>query len=207
MQNGGCTGPDAAASRQGGQFTGAKFGYLSANVLQQPDRGELAAVVKYNNAQKTKLAKHKTLCKKKANRRKATCQRAFKIKLKAKPVPAPLLPATAIRTVGGVKIGFIGETLKGTPLIVTPTGVVGLTFLDEASTANAYAAKLKKQGVNAIVLLIHQGGQQNGVQDPNGCNNFSGDLLPIIDKLSPDIKVVVSAHTHQFYNCTFAGHS
>ena len=27
---------------------------------------------------------------------------------------APLLPATAIRTVGGVRIGFIGETLKGT---------------------------------------------------------------------------------------------
>ena len=31
-----------------------------------------------------------------------------------------------------VKVGFIGEVLKGTPTIVTPTGVAGLTFQDEA---------------------------------------------------------------------------
>ena len=64
-------------------------------------------------------------------------------------------------------------TLKGTPLIVTPTGVAGLTFLDEAATANAYAAILKKQGVNAIVLLIHQGGQQStSGADVNGCTEL-----------------------------------
>ena len=34
--------------------------------------------------------------------------------------------------------------------IVTPEGVAGLTFKDEADTANALAAELKQQGVNAI---------------------------------------------------------
>jgi 5'-nucleotidase len=204
MQNGGCTGDDVANKCKGGTFSGAKYNYLSANVLRNPTKAQLAAVVKYNNAQKTKLKKHRALCAKKANKKKATCRRPFKIKLKATPKPAPLLPATAIRTIGGVKIGFIGETLKGTPTIVTPTGVVGLTFLDEATTANAYAAQLKKQGVKAIVLLLHQGGGQTGT-DPNGCVGFSGEITPILDRLSPDIKVVVSGHTHNFYNCQING--
>ena len=119
---------------------------------------------------------------------------------------APLFPATAIRTIAGVKIGFIGETLRNTPRIVTPTGVRGLTFLDEATTANAYAAELKQQGVKAIVLLIHEGGTQGGNADPNGCRGFGGAIARIAEQLSPDIKVVISGHTHQFYNCTIAGH-
>jgi 5'-nucleotidase len=204
IQKGGCTGDDVANKCKGGAFTGAKYNYLSANVLKNPTKAELAAVVKYNNAQKAKLKKHRALCAKKANKKKATCRKAFKIKLTATPKPAPLLPPTAIRTVGGVKVGFIGETLKGTPQIVTPTGVVGLTFLDEATTANTYAAQLKKQGVQAIVLLLHQGGSQTGT-DPNGCAGFSGDIQPILDGLSSDIKVVVSGHTHNFYNCQING--
>jgi 5'-nucleotidase len=119
---------------------------------------------------------------------------------------APLFPATAVRTVGGVKIGFIGETLRNTPRIVTPAGVRGLAFLDEVTTANTQAANLRKQGVNAIVLLIHEGGQQSAGADPNGCNGFNGAIVPLVEKLSPDIKVVVSGHTHTFYNCTIAGH-
>jgi 5'-nucleotidase len=120
----------------------------------------------------------------------------------------PLFPATVIRTVGGVKIGFIGETLKGTPREVTPSGVRGLTFLDEASTANRYAAQLRQRGVHAIVLLIHEGGEQNaeGAADPNRCDNFNGGIVPIVRKLSPDIDVVVSGHTHRFYVCTIDGH-
>ena len=122
--------------------------------------------------------------------------------------PRPLFPATAVRTVGGVKIGFIGETLQGVRKVVLPSVVRGFTFLDEAATANAHAARLKRQGVNAIVLLIHQGGQQRPADaeaDPNGCAGFSGGLGPTLDKLSPDIKVVISGHTHRYYNCTFGG--
>src|SRR3954451_14491633 len=37
----------------------------------------------------------------------------------------------------GAKIGFIGMTLKETPTIVTKSGIEGLTFDDEAATANA----------------------------------------------------------------------
>jgi len=48
-----------------------------------------------------------------------------------------------IKIVNGVRIGFIGLTLKDTPTIVTPSGVAGLTFADEASTVNALVPKLR----------------------------------------------------------------
>jgi 5'-nucleotidase len=118
-----------------------------------------------------------------------------------------LLPATAIRTIGGVKIGFIGETLRTTGQMVSPAGVRGLTFLDEATTANKYAAALEQQGVHAIVLLIHQGAYQTEEDkgDPNTCKDFHGAIQPILGKLSPDIKVVLSGHSHQAYNCVIDG--
>lgn len=121
-----------------------------------------------------------------------------------------ILPATAVRTVGGVKIGFIGETLEGAGKLISPQSAQGLTFLEESSVANAAAARLERGGIHAIVLLIHQGGRQHpasGQADPNGCENFDGDIKRVVDKLSPSIKVVISAHTHEFYNCTLAGHT
>ncbi len=121
-----------------------------------------------------------------------------------------ILPATAVRTVGGVKIGFIGETLEGTGNLVAPQSGQGLRFLEESSVANAAAAQLERDGVHAIVLLIHQGGRQHpvsGPADPNGCANFEGDIKTLVSRLSPSIKVVISAHTHEFYNCALDGHT
>ena len=118
-----------------------------------------------------------------------------------------LFPPTAIRTVGGVKIGFIGEVLKDTPTLVQPSGIRDLTFLDEASTANKYVAELQNQGVRAIVLLIHEGGVQGTQEtgDPNGCENFHGGIVPILDRLSPDIKMIVAGHSHSAYVCHIGG--
>ena len=109
-----------------------------------------------------------------------------------------------MRTVAGVKIGFIGETLRDTPAMLAPGAGKDLTFLDEAEVANRNAADLKRQGADVIVLLIHEGGRQSGV-DPNGCENLGGGIIPIVQKLSPDIGIVLSAHSHRFYNCVFDG--
>src|SRR4051812_8948206 len=203
LQKGGCHPKDRC--QDGDPFAGAKFAYLSANVLKQPTAKEIAAAKKYNATQKTKAKVLRQYCSSSANKGKSACTKPIKAKRKPMPKAKPLLDPYVVRTIGGVKIGFIGETLKETPSIATPTGVAGLKFVDEAYVANSYANLLHKKGVNAVVLLLHQGGQQNGVQDPNDCNNFSGDLVPIIQKLNANIDVVVSAHTHQFYNCTING--
>ncbi len=111
-----------------------------------------------------------------------------------------LFPSTAIKQVGGVSIGFIGMTLKQTATLVSPAGVAGLTFTDEAETANAAVPILKSAGVQAIVLLIHQGGSVTRYDDPT-CAGLAGDILPIIERLDPAIRLVVSGHTHNAYIC------
>ena len=112
-----------------------------------------------------------------------------------------LFPGTSIKQIGGVKIGFIGMTLKETATLVSPDGVAGLTFADEAATANAAVPALKAAGAQAIVLLIHQGGTINGAYYDRSCPGLSGDILPILAKLDPAIALVVSGHTHNAYIC------
>jgi 5'-nucleotidase len=178
LQNGGCKttqGVPEANSCKGfgsgntGTFDGAKFKWLSANVVE--------------------TATGKTL-----------------------------LPAYGIKTFNGVKVAFIGMTLKGTPGIVTPTGVAGLSFNDEADTVNALVPKLRAQGVESIVVLVHQGGFQNtltGVSnqpitsDINGCTgdlkNVDGsdsDIRAIVKRLDNAVDLVISGHTHAAYNCS-----
>lgn len=112
-----------------------------------------------------------------------------------------LFPATVIRQFGPVRIGFIGMTLKETGSIVTPAGVSGLRFADEAATANALVPKLKAQGAHAIVLLIHQGGRTEGRFDDPACPGLAGPILPILERLDPSVALVVSGHTHRAYAC------
>ena len=112
-----------------------------------------------------------------------------------------LFPATAIRQFGPVKIGFMGMTLKETGSIVTPAGVAGITFADEAATANALVPQLKAAGADAIVILLHQGGQTSGSYNDKSCPDFQGDILPIVAKLDPAVDIIVSGHTHRAYIC------
>ncbi len=97
------------------------------------------------------------------------------------------------------KIAFIGMTLEGTPSIVTPSGVAGVRFLDEADTVNALVPKLKALGVEAIIVLVHEGGAQAGTY--NECVGISGPIVDIVNRLDPEVDMVISGHTHQAYNC------
>ena len=116
----------------------------------------------------------------------------------------PIFPAYKIRSVAGAKIGFIGLTLKGTPQIVSANGIQTVDFLDEATTINAATAALKAKGVHTVVVLIHEGGAQNVGLNPatiNTCAGFSGAIGPIVAQLDDEVDLVVSAHTHNAYNC------
>jgi 5'-nucleotidase len=114
----------------------------------------------------------------------------------------PLLAPFVVKQLGPVRVGFIGAVLKETPSIVTPSGVAGLTFQDEAPAINAAVAQLKKQRVRAIVVSIHQGGTQasyNGATTATA-GAVSGVIVDIIKKLDDEVDVVVSGHAHAFTN-------
>jgi len=122
-----------------------------------------------------------------------------------------LFPATGIKEFTSdsdvhkrFKVGFIGEVLESTPTIVTPAGVAGLTFQDEADAANRAVAALADKGVKVPVLVVHEGGFQSGAAALNGCaGNLAGSpIAEIASRLDPAIKVIVSAHTHAEYRCT-----
>ena len=118
-----------------------------------------------------------------------------------------LFPGYGIRSFGTgarqVKVAFIGMTLKGTSTLVMASGVAGLHFEDEADTVNALVAKLKAEGADAIVVLIHQGGYSKLAFDANSCEGMTGDIFPILQRLDPRVDLVVSGHTHNAYVCDY----
>jgi 5'-nucleotidase len=126
-----------------------------------------------------------------------------------------VFPAFGVKSFKGHRVAFIGMTLKATPTIVTPSGVAGLEFLDEADTVNALVRHLRREGIRAIVVLVHQGGFQGPNSSPAGqpSNNYINDckdalqdptsspILDIVSRLDDAVDLVISGHTHTGYNC------
>jgi 5'-nucleotidase len=114
-----------------------------------------------------------------------------------------LFPAYAIKQIAGTKVAFIGMTLRSTPNATVPGSTDGLVFRDEVQTVNALVPNLKDQRVDAIVVVLHQGGHQLGTY--NDCDTLSGAIVTIADALDPAVDAIVSGHTHAAYNCVRAG--
>src|SRR5215469_10098926 len=114
-----------------------------------------------------------------------------------------LFPPYEIRTFDGIGVAFIGLTLKGTPEIISPASAAGLDFRDEADTVNALIPELKAKGIEAIVVLIHEGGMPTG--DYNECPGISGPIVDIVKKFDKAVDIVISGHTHQAYVCNIDG--
>src|SRR5467141_1809157 len=114
-----------------------------------------------------------------------------------------IFPPYEVREFDGIRVAFIGLTLKGTPNLVSPVSVAGLEFRDEADTVNALVPELKALGIEAIVVLIHEGGFPAG--DYNECPGISGPIVEIVKKFDKAVDVVVSGHTHRAYVCEIDG--
>ena len=113
------------------------------------------------------------------------------------------LPPYWIEQFQNVKVGFIGMTLEGTDELVAAVGIQGYEFRDEAETANALIPILEAQGVEAIVVLLHEGGSQTPPPgDVDACVGISGPIVAINSALDAEIDAVITGHTHLPYNCT-----
>ncbi|MEW2610497.1 bifunctional metallophosphatase/5'-nucleotidase [Streptomyces sp. NPDC047880] len=122
----------------------------------------------------------------------------------------PILKPYWVWKKNGVKVGFIGVTLEGTPDIVSAEGVKGLSFKDEVETINKYAKVLQKQGVKSIVALIHEGGfpastsYNYDCDSPGAGDGVSGPIVDIAKNVTPQVDALVTGHTHNAYVCSIA---
>ncbi|WP_405064399.1 discoidin domain-containing protein [Kribbella sp. NBC_01505] len=111
----------------------------------------------------------------------------------------PVLPPYWIARTGTARIGFIGLGFPGTPTETLSIAQSGLVFQGLVDAANRAAAELKSQGVNAIVVSMHEGGQQGGLF--NDCKNPVGPIFDAARTMSPDIDVILGGHWHTAFNC------
>ncbi|MBI1770919.1 MAG: bifunctional metallophosphatase/5'-nucleotidase, partial [Burkholderiales bacterium] len=112
-----------------------------------------------------------------------------------------------IRQVGDVKVGFIGAVTSDVPNLVAGDAVKHLSFEDEAIAINRYVPELQKQGVAAIVVLIHEGAIYKGSENDSSyrCEGLQGPIIEISKKLDKAISLIVSGHSHQGYTCKIDG--
>ncbi|RMI32182.1 bifunctional metallophosphatase/5'-nucleotidase [Nocardia stercoris] len=122
--------------------------------------------------------------------------------------PPPGTTPWTIVDVGGHKIGVVGTVTPDTASIVLPDGIRGYTFADETDAINAAVPAMKQAGAETVVALLHDGGAQNthgGPVDPNGCTDISPTVTALAHRVDPAVKVLITGHTHQWYNCAIDG--
>ena len=115
-----------------------------------------------------------------------------------------IFPPYAVRDYQGIGVAFIGVTLEATPTIVTRSGVAGLTFRDEAQTVNALVPRLRQEGIEAIVVLIHEGGFSDGGQDDCGAG-LTGPVAEVAARLDDAVDLVIAGHTNDEFVCEING--
>ncbi len=117
---------------------------------------------------------------------------------------ALLFPATHTQRFGDATIGFIGLTLQGTAS--TTRGAGGFTFLSEVPVIKTHAARLKAEGVDAVVVLLHEGGNTTASSLVDStCPGLKGVFREIVEALPREVDVVLSGHTHADYVCEING--
>ena len=124
-----------------------------------------------------------------------------------------IFPPYAIHKFNGVKVGIVGMTTLETPTIVTPAGIQTVDFHPEAETVNALVPHLKKQNVETIIVLLHEGGRTStagngtgaGAHMINACANPTGKVPPLVEAMHDEIDVVVTGHTNWAVNCVLDG--
>jgi 5'-nucleotidase len=114
----------------------------------------------------------------------------------------PLIGASLIKQLGPVRIGVIGAVTEDTPTLVPAAGIRFVRFVSAAEAINREVRKLKRQGIETIVVTVHKGGTQEpyaGATRPDVSGPAEG-ITDLIAALDDEVDVVISGHAHAFTN-------
>ena len=109
-----------------------------------------------------------------------------------------VLPPYQVVERAGVRVGFIGVTTEDTPRWLLPEHREPYRFTDISDAVNRWSAELRRDGVEAIVVLAHSGAFQKGAR-------AAGEIVDETAEMDDAVDVVVAGHTHSELNLTVDG--
>ncbi len=118
-----------------------------------------------------------------------------------------VLPTHKIVTVGGMKVALVGAVTRDTPKVIVAKAIRGLKFIDEADAMNALIPKLRADGAQLLVAIMHEGALTDGpANDPSyACEGLRGRGVDVAQRLDPAYGIIISGHTHNAYTCKING--
>jgi 5'-nucleotidase len=117
-----------------------------------------------------------------------------------------VFPPFVIKKAGGVRLAVIGAQLEATPSMVVASGVRGVRFAPEAAAINRAVGEVRRSGVEAIVVSIHQGSAQQPYEGPTrrDARLPEGPITELVAQLDPAVDLVITGHAHAFSNALVA---
>jgi 5'-nucleotidase len=105
-------------------------------------------------------------------------------------------------SVGGVEVGFIGGVTEELSSLVSPAGIADIKISSIIAETNAAADRLKADGADMVVLLVHEGAPTTALADASTNDNV---FSRIVNGVDGDVSAIISGHTHLAYNHVING--
>jgi 5'-nucleotidase len=112
-----------------------------------------------------------------------------------------LLEPTYVEEFGGVQVGFVGAVTEHLHELVSPSGIEGVTIEDVVTATNREADRLVAEGVDVVVLLVHEGAPSTDCASMD--DDPSSEFGSIVTGVNANVDAIVSGHTHLAYDCSF----
>lgn len=101
--------------------------------------------------------------------------------------------------IDGVPLGVIGAVTEDTPRTTNILNLRDVTIGPVVSAVKAEAEALRKTGVAAVILTIHEGANCSAFDNPRNlapCDNGDGRVLKVVRELNGAVDAVVAGHSH-----------
>ncbi|MDX6320885.1 MAG: 5-nucleotidase [Propionibacteriaceae bacterium] len=123
----------------------------------------------------------------------------------AKGTTKPALPEYALFKRSGLSVAVVGAVTDEVPSLVSAAGVADIDFGDPVDAVNRVAKKLsdgkKSNGEADVIVAEYHEGAVEGQGSSTLADQVAkgGMFAKIVEKTSPDVDAIFTAHTHQAY--------